>query len=84
MTDDSTHDSPRSLESIVVSGVTDLLAAGRDDIYRTVVRSMEKELFHAVLVHFKGNRLKASRALGISRFTLRKKLRALAAVEKPQ
>jgi DNA-binding protein Fis len=57
--------------------VASLLAEGHCDIYKTVIQLIEKDLFQAALDHYKGNRLKASRALGISRFTLRKKLRAM-------
>jgi DNA-binding NtrC family response regulator len=67
-----------TLDPEIACRVADLLNEGKGDIYRVVIQSVEKELFRTVLAHFKGNRVKASRALGISRFTLRKKLRALA------
>lgn len=57
--------------------VNELLQEGSNDIYRILIHSVEKDLLERVLAHFKGNQFRASQALGISRFTLRKKLRAI-------
>ena len=54
-----------------------LLRAGELDIYRRVCLEMDRVVLGAVLRHVKGNQVKASMLLGISRTTLRAKLRAL-------
>jgi two-component system nitrogen regulation response regulator GlnG len=60
-----------------------LLRAGETDIYRRVSREVDRVVLQAVLGHAGGNQVKASELLGISRTTLRAKLRDLnVAVEK--
>jgi two-component system nitrogen regulation response regulator GlnG len=54
-----------------------LLRAGELDIYRRVCVEMERVVLTVVLRHVNGNQVKASELLGISRTTLRAKLRAL-------
>jgi two-component system nitrogen regulation response regulator GlnG len=54
-----------------------LLRAGELDIYRRVCLEMDRVVMGAVLGHVNGNQVKASEMLGISRTTLRAKLRAL-------
>jgi len=54
-----------------------LLRAGELDIYRRVSLEMDRVVLVTVLRHVKGNQVKASELLGISRTTLRAKLRAL-------
>jgi len=54
-----------------------LLHAGEPDIYRRVTAEVDRTLLEAVLRHVKGNQVQASELLGISRTTLRAKLRAL-------
>jgi two-component system nitrogen regulation response regulator GlnG len=54
-----------------------LLRAGELDVYRRVCQEMDRVVLGAVLRHVSGNQLKASEILGISRTTLRAKLRAL-------
>jgi two-component system nitrogen regulation response regulator GlnG len=56
---------------------TNLLHAGEPDIYRRVSTEMDRVLLETVLRHAKGNQVQASELLGISRTTLRAKLRAL-------
>lgn len=75
--DDRDSGMPEDLEPEISQLVANLLKEGNCDIYRIVIHSIERDLLSKVLYHFKGNRVKASRALGISRFTLRKKLRAV-------
>jgi nitrogen regulation protein NR(I) len=54
-----------------------LLCAGELDIYRRVCLELDRVVLGAVLRHANGNQVKASEILGISRTTLRAKLRAL-------
>jgi two-component system nitrogen regulation response regulator GlnG len=61
-----------------VAHLTDrLLRAGEPDIYRLVCLEMDRVVLGAVLRHVGGNQVRASQLLGISRTTLRAKLRAL-------
>jgi two-component system nitrogen regulation response regulator GlnG len=63
--------------------VDSLLRSGEDDIYRKVSAVVERVVLRTVLHHVKGNQVQASELLGISRTTLRAKLRGLGmAVEK--
>jgi two-component system nitrogen regulation response regulator GlnG len=54
-----------------------LLRAGESDIYRRACLEMDRVVLDAVLRHVEGNQLRAAALLGISRTTLRAKLRAL-------
>jgi two-component system nitrogen regulation response regulator GlnG len=54
-----------------------LLRAGEPDVYRRVCLEMDRVILDTVLRHVQGNQVKASELLGISRTTLRAKLRAL-------
>jgi two-component system nitrogen regulation response regulator GlnG len=66
---------------VCLTGLADytegLLRAGELDIYRRVSLEMDRVVLLAVLRHVNGNQVKASEMLGISRTTLRAKLRAL-------
>jgi two-component system nitrogen regulation response regulator GlnG len=63
--------------------VDGLLRAGELDIYRKVSLAMDRVVLDAVLRHVKGSQVQASELLGISRTTLRAKLRSLdLAIEK--
>jgi Fis family transcriptional regulator, factor for inversion stimulation protein len=46
-----------------------------DDLYRLVIGEVEAPMLATVLAHFEGNQSRAAQALGMSRATLRKKLR---------
>jgi Fis family transcriptional regulator len=45
------------------------------DLYDFVISEIEQGLLSEVLSHFEGNQTKASKALGITRTTLRSKIR---------
>src|SRR5262249_18361908 len=63
--------------------VASLLRAGEPDLYRKVCAAVDRVILDAVLRHVKGSQAQASELLGISRTTLRAKLRGLGlAVEK--
>ncbi len=53
-----------------------LLAAGTPDLYRVLLGTVDRVALAAVLRHVGGNQVRASEVLGISRTTLRGKLRA--------
>jgi two-component system nitrogen regulation response regulator GlnG len=55
----------------------DLLRAGEPEIYRRIGQEVDRVVLEAVLRHVNGNQVKASELLGISRTTLRAKLRTL-------
>jgi two-component system nitrogen regulation response regulator GlnG len=72
---------PGTLE--VVRLVRQFLEAGEPEIYRQVYASVDRVVLEEVLRHVRGNQLQAAELLGISRTTLRAKLRSLGlAVEK--
>jgi two-component system nitrogen regulation response regulator GlnG len=56
---------------------TSLLRAGEGDIYRRVCGEMDRVVLETVLRHVNGNQVRAAELLGISRTTLRTKLRAM-------
>ncbi len=44
-------------------------------IYKMVIMEVERPMFEVVMEHVKGNQSQAARVLGVSRSTLRKKLK---------
>ncbi|MCI0461754.1 MAG: sigma-54-dependent Fis family transcriptional regulator, partial [Gemmataceae bacterium] len=63
--------------------VAGLIRSGAADLHRRVMLEVDRVLLEAVLGHTRGNQVQASEVLGISRTTLRVRLRALGlAVEK--
>jgi two-component system nitrogen regulation response regulator GlnG len=66
---------PGTLE--VGSLTSNLLRAGETDIYRRVCLAVDRVVMETELRHVRGNQVQASELLGISRTTLRAKLRAL-------
>ena len=61
----------------VVEYVNALLAEGKPEIYRLVIHEVDRHVLHVVMRHCHGNQLQAAERLGISRMTLRSKLRSL-------
>jgi two-component system, NtrC family, nitrogen regulation response regulator GlnG len=57
--------------------LTDRLHAGSTDLYAEALTAMERQLLTLVLRHTRGNQLQASQILGITRNSLRHKLRTL-------
>jgi two-component system nitrogen regulation response regulator GlnG len=54
-----------------------MIEAGEEDVYRRVCLEVDRIIMDVVLRHTRGNQLQASEVLGISRTTLRAKMRAL-------
>jgi Fis family transcriptional regulator len=70
----------RLRESVRIAAERYLRAFGEDppgDLYHLLLAEVEAPLFEAVLRHYRGNQTRAAQALGISRVTLRRKLRQL-------
>ncbi|MBY0513846.1 MAG: sigma-54-dependent Fis family transcriptional regulator, partial [Gemmataceae bacterium] len=57
--------------------VAERIAAGSEGLYGEALERMERELLVRVLRHTGGNQLQAARILGITRGSLRTKIRAL-------
>lgn len=57
--------------------------AGADTLHADATAEMEQKLFSRVLRHTQGNQARAARILGITRASLRKKLRAYGMAPKP-
>jgi DNA-binding NtrC family response regulator len=64
--------------------VRDLLQRGESDVYRRVCLEVDRVVLELTLEHTRGNQMSASELLGISRNTLRTKLRALGLVLQKQ
>jgi two-component system nitrogen regulation response regulator GlnG len=63
--------------SPLVQFINEQLAAGHDNLYDAAVRHVERILLTRVLQHTGGNQLRAAKILGITRGSLRNKIREL-------
>ncbi len=67
----------------VVEMVSELMRRGESNIYQKVTTTVDRLVLETVLRHVKGNQVQAAEVLGISRTTLRAKMRSLGlAIEK--
>ena len=57
--------------------ITQRIEAGTENLYREALEMMERDVIVQVLQHTKGNQVQASRILGITRGSLRTKIKAL-------
>lgn len=62
--------------------VAKLLSEGQPEIYRQVIQEVDRHMLGEVMRHCRGNQLQAAARLGISRMTLRSKLRSLGMLNK--
>jgi nitrogen regulation protein NR(I) len=61
-----------------------LLHSGETDIYRKACEAADRVILEAILRHTRGNQVQASELLGISRTTLRAKMKALGMIVEKQ
>jgi two-component system nitrogen regulation response regulator GlnG len=61
-----------------------LLHSGEADIYRKACEAADRVILEAILKHTRGNQVQASELLGISRTTLRAKMKALGMIVEKQ
>ena len=72
-------DKTRAVQLAVASLTEHLIRAGRTGIYRLVAVEVDRAVLNTVLRHVQGKQTQASELLGISRTTLRARLRAAGA-----
>ncbi|MCM2374108.1 sigma-54-dependent transcriptional regulator [Aporhodopirellula aestuarii] len=75
--DTKLFDSDSGDELLSRSFIADRLERGTDNLHAEAIAKVEGQLFRQVLRHTAGNQLKAATLLGISRVTLRSKLKSL-------
>lgn len=63
--------------------IEEMLQRGDTDVYRQIIDEIDRRVLTSVLAAMKGNHLRAAAILGISRATLRKKLRAMGVEPSP-
>ncbi len=71
---------PDSSDAELAQWIDSLLQKGEQDLYAKVMEAVERTLLPQVLRHTRGHQAQASELLGLSRVTLRSKLRALGVV----
>jgi two-component system nitrogen regulation response regulator GlnG len=74
---DTGEESPPLPEAALEMFIDDQLKAGTKDLYAEVLRRVDRLLLTRVLRHTQGNQLQAAKLLGITRGSLRTKLREL-------
>ena len=73
----STESQLQLLDPELQALLNQLLQSGACDIHQIVIAEVERQILQQVLTHCNGNISRASRVLGISRMTLRRKLAVL-------
>ena len=63
--------------AVVKGSIREQLEAGSNDLYAEALAVMERQLVTAILRHVGGNQLQAAKILGITRGSLRNKMRTL-------
>jgi two-component system nitrogen regulation response regulator GlnG len=76
--------SPAGATSELSRFVRDRLQDGSEDLYAETLRLVERQLLTEVLRHTRGNQSHAARVLGITRNSLRFKLRSLDLDARPE
>ncbi|MCK7576480.1 MAG: Fis family transcriptional regulator [Chromatiales bacterium] len=76
--DDRRHAAPLSqcVRAAVEAYLTNMAGHEIEDLYDLVMQEVERPLFELVLHHTQGNLSQAARLLGLTRNTLRKRLKA--------
>ena len=76
--DDHRHAAPLSqcVRAAVEAYLTNMAGHEIEDLYALVMQEVERPLFELVLHHTQGNLSQAARLLGLTRNTLRKRLKA--------
>ena len=74
----------QSVNFAVARFVQETLAQNQGDIYYRIQVAVDRAVLREVLGHVKGNQVEAADLLGISRTTLRSKLRSLGLVVEKQ
>jgi two-component system response regulator AtoC len=70
--DDTTGNTP-----LLCNEISNRIASGTENLHAEIIEIVERELLMRVLTHTIGNQVQASRILGISRGSLRSKIRTL-------
>ena len=65
----------------LIGFVRQQLKDGKPDLYRVIVQEVDRQILGEIMAHCEGNQLQAAERLGISRMTLRSKLRSLGLIQ---